>query len=77
MIFVIPVILDLDAATFNDTLLTDSRYKKVRTLMTLTSDIKSKEASLGPLVYKLKWIEWEPKFENYLSNIMGFDGVTL
>ena len=42
-----------------------------------TSNEKSKEASPGPLISALKRTEWDPKFENYLSNIMGFNGILL
>ena len=45
--------------------------------MISAQDVKSKEASPGPLVSETKWNEWEPAFENYLSNIMGFNGVPL
>ena len=41
------------------------------------SDVKSKAATPGPLVSESTWTKWEPKFENYLSVIMGMNGVPL
>ena len=46
-------------------------------MMKNAQDVKAKEASPGPLVSETKWNEWDPAFENYLSNIMGFNGVPL
>jgi len=41
------------------------------------SDVRAKEASPGPLVNENKWSDWEPKFLNYLSTIIGMNGVPL
>ena len=41
------------------------------------SNNKAKSSSPGPLESEDKWIEWETKFENYLSSIPGVDGVPL
>ena len=41
------------------------------------SGVKSKEASPGPLESESKWHEWENKFENYLSTLLGVDKVPL
>ena len=38
---------------------------------------KAKVASPGPLQSENKWTDWEPKFENYLSTIIGMDGFPL
>ena len=66
-----PAFVGLDAVIFITALLTTCRREEVRELMTLTSETRSKEASPGALVSELKWIEWKPKFENYLSIITG------
>ena len=41
------------------------------------SDVKAKEASPGALVSENKWTDWEPKFVNYLSTMIGMNGVPL
>ena len=72
-----PEIEGLDATSFTSALLTASRREEVRQQMSDTSNQKSKEATPGPLISELKWTEWEPKFENFLSTILGFNGVPL
>ena len=72
-----PDILGLDESSFLNLLTIASGREEVRQLMISAQDVKSKEASPGPLVSETKWNEWEPAFENYLSNIMGFNGVPL
>lgn len=42
-----------------------------------TSNDKSKEASPGPLIFDLKRIEWDPKFEKHLSTSIEFNKVLL
>ena len=34
---------------------------------------KAKVASPGPLMSENKWTDWEPKFVNYLSTMIGMD----
>ena len=41
------------------------------------SDIKSKEASPGPLKSEKDWVDWESKYINYLSTLTGVNGVPL
>ena len=41
------------------------------------SDVKAKEASPGALVSENKWTDWEPKFINYLSTMIGMNGIPL
>ena len=72
-----PEIDGLDAATFSDALVTASRREESRQQMSDTSSEKSKVASPGPLISELKQSDWEPKFENFLSTIQGFNGVPL
>ena len=40
-------------------------------------DVEAKEASPGPLLSENKWRDWEPKFTNYLSTIIGMNCVPL
>ena len=72
-----PTIDGLDEASFLAALTVASAREEVRQMMTSAQDVKAKEATPGPLVFETKWNEWEPAFENYLSNIMGFNGVPL
>ena len=39
--------------------------------------MKAKESWPGPLISENKWTEWEPKFHNYLSALIGMNGVAL
>ena len=41
------------------------------------SDSNEKEETPGPLKSELVWTEWKPKFVNYLSTILGVNGITL
>ena len=66
-----------DELSFLSSLTVASGRDEVRQMMKNAQDVKAKEASPGPLVSETKWNEWEPAFENYLSNIMGFNGVPL
>ena len=72
-----PNIDGLVEASFLAALTVASAREEVRQMMINAQDVKAKEASPGPLVSETKWNDWEPAFENYLSNIMGFNGVPL
>ena len=50
---------------------------KIRNQHREDSDIKSKEASPGPLKSEKDWVDWESKFVNYLSTLTGVNGVPL
>lgn len=41
------------------------------------SDTNSIEATPGPLNSEQVWTEWQPKFINYISTILGVNGVPL
>ena len=62
---------------FLDALTVATQRCEVRKMMNDQSDQKSKEASPGPLVSETKWPEWQPKFDNYLSIILGVEGIPL
>ena len=49
----------------------------VRKVMASQSNEKAKAANPGPLKTEEQYHEWEPKFINYLSTIMGVSGVPL
>ena len=73
----VPSTAGLDRATFTTQLERARAREDVRLQMISQSDVKSKAATPGPLVSESTWTEWEPKFENYLSVIMGMNGVPL
>ena len=72
-----PTTNELDRASFATELTRARAREEVRLQMVAQSDVKSKAASPGPLVSESTWTEWEPKFANYLSVIMGINGVPL
>ena len=72
-----PSIAGLTETLFLKALLTASERADVREQLVLKMDVKAKEASPGPLVSENKWTEWEPKFENYLSTVLGMNGIPL
>ena len=39
--------------------------------------MKAKESTPGPLVSENKWLNWKPKFRNYLSTVLGMNGTPL
>ena len=49
----------------------------VRSQIMEKSDVKAREASPGPLVSESKQTEWEPKFHDYLSALIGMNGISL
>ena len=49
----------------------------VRRYLRDKSDVRAKEALPGPLVSENKWKDWEPIFDNYLSTMLGMNGVLL
>ena len=72
-----PTIDGMERADFEIALETAMNRAMIRKSLIDQSDIKSKEATPGPLVSESKWIEWESKFVNYLSVQIGTAGVPL
>ena len=72
-----PSIAGLDDALFLAALTKAGERADVRKHLRDQSDEKAKVSSPGPLVSENKWVEWEPKFLNYLSTLIGMNGVPL
>jgi len=73
----IPSIEGLTEITFTEALTRARQRADVRELMLQQSEHRQKVASPGPLVSENKWTDWEPKFANYLSTILGINGIPL
>ena len=73
----VPSIQGLTQQAFLLALRIATERSAVRKLMVTQSDAKSKAASPGPLISEAIWEQWEPKFKNYLSSILGVTGVPL
>ena len=73
----VPSIENMTAETFIQSLETSGLRAEVRKKMIEDSAASSKEATPGPLKSEQVWSEWLPKFTNYLSTILGIDGVPL
>ena len=54
-----------------------SERAKIRGQHKSDADTKAKEASPGPLKSEKEWMDWEAKFTNYLSVLIGVNGVPL
>ena len=67
----------LDQASFLAALTVAGQRANVRKQMKDQSDEKAKVATPGPLVSESKWTVWEPKFTNYLSCLLGMNGIPL
>ena len=72
-----PTIEGMNGTDFNSQLSRASQRAHIRKQIHDDSDNKAKASSPGPLESEDKWIDWETKFENYLSTIPGVDGVPL
>ena len=72
-----PSLNGYDQASLLSALTVAGERADVRKQLKERSDVNSKEASPGPLVSENKWVNWEPKFSNYLSTIIGMNGVPL
>ena len=72
-----PNIEGVNGTSFNTELLRASQRAQVRKQLYDDSDKKAKASSPGPLESEDTWIEWDTKFDNYLSTIPGVDGVPL
>ena len=72
-----PSIEGLSEDEFNLQLNTAVQRAQIRDQMISDSSTKASEASPGPLESESKWIDWESKFTNYLSTLMGVDSVPL
>ena len=73
----IPTTVGLDHAGFLAAIAVAGQRADVRKQLKDQSNEKAKVASPGPLVSENKWTEWEPKFSNYLSTLMGMNGIPL
>ena len=72
-----PTIVGLNDNTFAAALETALTRADVCTALINQSDISAKQASPGPLMNKRSWKEWETKFDNYLSTIIGLNSVPI
>ena len=72
-----PTIVGLTSITFNSAIETALARADIRETLIDQTSTSAKAASPGPLINKRKWKEWETKFENYLSTIIGSNGVPL
>ena len=72
-----PTIVGEDNESFKAALDIAMQRAEVRSKLEKQQDTAAKTASPGPLANERKWKEWETKFENYLSVIMGSNGVPL
>ena len=73
----IPSTAGLNRASFIVALTIAGQRADVRKQLKDQSDEKAKVASPGPLISESKWTEWEPKFSNYLSTLLGMHGIPL
>ena len=76
-ISVTPTISGLASATFSTALTVSLERHRIRKQLRDQSDVKAKSASPGPLISEAKWIDWETKFTNYLSTLLGVNGIPL
>ena len=67
----------LNQVSFLQAITVAGERSDVRRQLKEQSVAKAKVASPGPLQSENKWTDWEPKFENYLSTIIGMDGFPL
>ena len=72
-----PSIVGLKKNQFQQALSLSATRSEVRDTLKSQSSTSAKEASPGPLVNERKWKEWETKFDNYLSTLIGSNGVPL
>ena len=72
-----PSVAGLTKMSFLTALQVATTRDSVRKLMISQADAKSKAASPGPLVNEAMYEDWEPKFLNYLSCILGVRGVPI
>ena len=73
----IPSTDSLNEADFLSALTAAGERADVRKLLRDQSVEKAKVASPGPLISENKWVEWEPKFINYLSILIVMNGIPL
>ena len=72
-----PSIVGMTKTDFQQALSVASTRSEVRDNLRSQSATSAKEATPGPLVNERKWKEWETKFDNYLSTLIGSNGVPL
>ena len=72
-----PTIQNMTGREFQSQLDRASERAKVRKALVDQSETSSKEASPGELKSEKQWIEWETKFHNFLSCLIGVAGVPL
>ena len=73
----IPSTVGLNKAGFLAAIAIAGQKADVRKQLKDQSSEKAKVASPGPLISESKWTEWEPKFSNYLSTLIGMNGIPL
>lgn len=72
-----PNVEGMNGTAFHIELLRASQRAQICKQLHDDADNKAKASSPGPLESEDTWIEWETKFNNYLSTIPGVDGVPL
>ena len=72
-----PSIVGMTKTDFQTALAVAATRAEVRDTLKSQSPTSAKEASPGPLINERKWKEWETKFDNYLSTLIGSNGVPL
>ena len=72
-----PTIVETNEVIFIKQFDTSLYRAETRKKLINQSDTKAKESSLGPLESENKRKEWESKFINYLSTLIGVNGVPL
>ena len=73
----VPTVESMNQVDFNAALDITLERACVREQLKTDSSTKAAEATPGPLQSESKWIDWESKFINYLSSLMGIDNVPL
>ena len=72
-----PTIVGATEESFLEALAIAGQRAEVRKEFNNQSDSTSKEALPGPLASESKWIQWESKFVNFLSTIIGMQFIPL
>ena len=72
-----PTIVDMNEVVFIKQLDTDIYRSDIRKNLICQSNTKVKKYFLGPLESDNTWKEWESKFINCLSTLIGVNGVPI
>ena len=73
----VPTTVGLDRAGFLAVVAVAGQQADVTKQLKEQSNEKATFTTPGPLISDSKWTEWEPKFSNYLSTLIGMDGIPL